>query len=442
MRYFKLLIFVFVIFFLTKICFLHPTFSDENFYFNVAKQVTKGDKLYKDFFFAHPPLQIYALAFLFTIFGPSFFVGKILSLILTMLSATLVYLILCELYNEKVGFAATLVFMITPQFLSFSSMGYGLWETMTLVLFSFYLLVKDKPKIAGIIFAIGIFFRYIALPYLVILLFFSYLKRKNGRTFFLWFISATIIFVLVIIFSFGYSFIFQTILYHVSSKIATPLVENKMQYWNIGYFFLFLSFISALIAFERKDKILLTLSLMPLGIDLVILFTFKIIYYHYFLISLAFFSMAIGRALIINKESVVKFFISIILILSILSNIQTIEFYLNPNYAQKYYSMTKYVNNKTFINDSIFGEPVATNYISFVTDRRISSNYLDSYLRHLVFEGEEKVIEKLKKDKPKIIIEAENYYLSNPVFKDFILKNYKLEKVFEGFPKYSIYALR
>ncbi len=160
---------------------------------------------------------------------------------------------------------------------------------------------------------------------------------------------------------------------------------------------------------------------------------------HYFLISLAFCIMAVGRVLIIYKEWIVKIIIPIILLLAILGNIQTIDFYLNPKYAERYYYIASFIENNTSINDSIFGEPSIINYISFVKNTRISSNYFDSYLRHLIFESEEKVINNLEKQKPKFIIDMEGYYISNPYFRDYLQSKYSLKKTVEGIPEYFIY---
>jgi hypothetical protein len=241
---------------------------------------------------------------------------------------------------------------------------------------------------------------------------------------------------------FGPHYTEQTISYQLFSKTYANALEIEMQYWNIGYFFLFLSLISLVIAYSKKDKILMLLAAIPLIADMIILFSLKLFFYHYFLISLAFCTMAVGRALIISKERIIKIFILIILLLAILGNVQTIDFYLNPKYAERYYSMVNFIENNTSFNDSIFGEPVATNYISFVINRRISSNYLDSYLQHLIFDGEQKVIENLENNKPKFFFEIKDYYMTNIYFKDFISNNYVLENESIGTPDYLIYRLK
>jgi hypothetical protein len=168
----------------------------------------------------------------------------------------------------------------------------------------------------------------------------------------------------------------------------------------------------------------------------------KYIAYHYFLISLPFIAMAISITINTSKDKLLYFVIPLILILSLTSNFRTIDFYLNPTYAERFYSMAEFIRNNTSEKDSIFGEPAITNYVSFVANRRMSSNYYDSYIGHLRFEGEEKVIEKLKIDMPKFLFEVEGYYLKTPSLRDFIVKNYDLEKNIEGIPNYSLYKIK
>jgi 4-amino-4-deoxy-L-arabinose transferase-like glycosyltransferase len=408
----------------------------------MGNSILNGKTPYNDFFFAHPPLQVYTLALIYRLFGVSFVAGKMLTLIMSTLSVFLVYSILKELYDEKSGLFAAAVLLITPAFLSFSTIGYGMWETLLFVLLSVYLAIKNKLNFSAITFVIAILFRYLAVVYLPFLVILLYLRKQKFKIFLFWFFSTFTISILLLILIFGSNYIGQTILYQLFSKVYAGTLGIEMQYWSIGYFFLFLSLVSIVVAYANKDKILLLFASTSIIADMIILFSLKLFFYHYFLISLAFCIMAVGRTLIISKEWIIKVFIPIILLLAILNNIQTIDFYLNPKYAERYYSMVNLIENSTSVNDSIFGEPVATNYVSFVTSRKISSNYLDSYLQHLIFDDEQKVIENLEKNKPKIFIEMENYYSSNPTFSKFLSENYVLERKFEGIPNYSVYKIK
>lgn len=425
-----------------RLFFLHPTFSDENFYFNVAKNINEGKTLYRDFFFAHPPLQVYTLVAFFGIFGSSFMIGKMLTLMTSTLCVLLVYFISKELFDKKTAFITAIIFLITPAFLAFSTMGHGMWETTFLVLLSIYLLIKNRPSVAGIIFSSAILFRYLAIIYLPFLLVLLYLRKQKFKNFLISFFATSFISSLLLLSIFRENYIDQTVFYHVFSKVVTTSEIQRMQYWGIGYFFFFLTLISALIGYTKKDRLLFLFAVIPLIVDLTILLGLRLVFYHYFFISLSLCIIATGRALTVSKDWIVRLAIPVILFLSIILNLKTIDFYLNPIYSERFHYIAELVANNTSEEDAIFGEPVITNYVSFITGRRIASDYLDSYLQHLVFEGGEKVIKKLGKDKPRVFIEMEGYYLSNPDFKTFFLGRYKLEKVIGGVPNYSLYKLK
>ena len=434
------LVFIIIISIVLRSFFLHPTFSDENFYFNVGKNILQGKIPYKDFFFSHPPLQVYTLVLFFKLFGTSFMVGKALTLITSSVCVFFLFLISKELYDKKTAFVTALIFLLTPVFLVFSTMGYGMWETMFLVLFSTYLLTKNRQKLGGITFSIAILFRYLAIIYLPFLIILLYLRKKKFRTFLSSFFLTSFISGLLIFSTFGSSYIDQTISYHLFSKVIMGSKDiQTMQYWSIGYFFLFLSLISTFVGYVEKDKTLLLFSVTALVADIMILIGLRLIFYHYFFISLALCLIATGRALIISKDKIVKIMIPIILLLSITLNLESIDFYLDLIHAERYYSMAEFIQNNTSEEDKIFGEPVATNFVSFVTGRRISSDYLDSYLRHLMFEGEEKVIQNLEEETPKFIIEMENYYMTNHYFRDYMMNNYNFKIKLTGTPNYSVY---
>jgi 4-amino-4-deoxy-L-arabinose transferase-like glycosyltransferase len=439
----NILILILIVSVIIRLFFLHPTFSDENFYINVGKTILEGKTPYKDFFFAHPPLQVYTLAILFKVFGIFFLVGKSLTLITSSLCVFLLYLITKQLYDQKSGFTVAIIFLLTPAFLAFSTVGHGMWETTFLVLLSTYLLIKNKLPLAGLVFMAAVLFRYLAIIYLPFLIAFLYIRKQKIKNFLIPFLAVSVVSGLLLLSVFGSSYIDQTVSYQIFSKVALSAAGiQRMQYWGIGFFFLFLSLLSAFVAYTKKDRILLLFAIIPLISDTLILLGLRLVFYHYFLVSLAFCIITVGRILSVSKDWIIRLAIPVILLLSITSNIKTIDFYLSPSHAEKFYYIADFIANNTSEEDAIFGEPVMTNYISFITGRRISSNYLDSYLRHLMFDGEEKVIQNLNEDKPKFIIEMEGYYLSNPYFRDFILSNYRLEKSIEGIPNYSIYVLK
>lgn len=430
---------------IVRLFFLHPTFSDENLHFNIAKNISNGLMPYKDFFFAHPPLQVYFLAFLFKIFGPSFLLAKLPTLAASSLSALMVYLILKELYDERSGFVASTIFLMTPPFLSFSLIGYGVWETMLLVLISVYSILKNKLPAASLAFVFAVFIRYLTVVYLPFLLVLIYFRKQRLPRFLIPFFLLMFAAILLSVSIFGTDYFNQTVSYHLVSKISGQTAEPA-QYWGMGFFLIFLALISAHVSYMERDKILFLFSLILLIADTAILLSLKLFFYHYFLVSLPFCIMAVGRSLTVSKDLIIRASLLFIIFLSVVSNPQTIDFYLNASNAEKFHHIAEFVKNGTSAADKIFGEPTAINFVSFIAGREISGNYLDSYLQHLTFEGVEKVVENLEKYKPTIFIEMElegkPYYLGNSHFRDFVSDNYGLEKSFEGVPSYFLYELR
>jgi 4-amino-4-deoxy-L-arabinose transferase-like glycosyltransferase len=419
--------------------FLHPTFSDESFYFNVAKNLAEGKVLYKDFFFAHPPLQVYLLALLFKIFGASFLIAKTLPLMTSSICVLMLYFIMKKLGDEKAGFIACIFFILMPAFLAFSVIENGVWEAMFFLLLSVYFIFEGKLFLSSLSFLFSFLFRYFSILYFPFLLMLAYLRKQRILKLLGYSIIFLSLFLLFLILIFGNEYISQTISYHfLKAGISEPF---SSQYWRFGYFTFFLSLISVLVTYTEKKKILFLFSSIPLIVDSSLLIFLKVTFYHYFLLSLPFCVLAAAKIWKDTSNKPIKFTIPIIIIVSIFSNFATLDFYLNPLHAKKFHQIAEFVERFADENETIFGEPIATNYASFITGRKISGNYLDSYLSHLKFEGEEKIMKKLSTEKPKVFIEMkfgkDYYFLSNANFKNF-LKGYKIEKSIEGIPTYLL----
>ncbi|MEM5809644.1 MAG: hypothetical protein QW156_01990 [Candidatus Aenigmatarchaeota archaeon] len=83
----------------------------------------------------------------------------------------------------------------------------------------------------------------------------------------------------------------------------------------------------------------------------------------------------------------------------------------------------------------IFGEPRSLNYVSFVTNRKIINNYFDSDLKFINFVGKEKVLNEVKKAKPKLIF-ANQFYL------DFFKEDYEIVKEWNEPGYYHLFLMK
>jgi hypothetical protein len=439
---FKFLIAILILSIFIRSFFLHPIYSDENIYFNAGRYILEGKIPYKDYFFSHPPVQIYVYGFLFKIFGANFLVGKIFYLLLSTSCALLIFLIVKEVYDRKVALISSIIFLLTPSFIIFSLMGNGMWEAMILVLISFFLILKNKLPLASLIYSIALFDRYLSLVYLPFFIFYIYLKGKKISNFLVPLVAFFSTFFIFLSFVFGFDYINQTILFHYYKPKG---MTDFAQYLSIGLFTCFLSIIAIFLGYIEKDKTLIFFAATPLLADIIILLFARPIFYHYFLISVPFYCISTGKILIKSRYTVAKIIIVSILFLSIFSNFQTIDFYLNPIHSKKFYYVSELIQKNVLKDETIFGEPVITNFVSFKTKTKIFENYLDSYLQRISFEGEGDTLKKLEKKPPKIFIDMiignTSYYLSDPNFRQFI-SNYIIIGKTDGIPVYNIYVHR
>jgi hypothetical protein len=436
-RYLKPLLIVLALSIVLRAFLLHPTFSDESFYFNAAKSVAGGKIPYVDFFFAHPPLQLYSLAFVYEILGSSFFTGKFLTLLYSSTSAALIYFITKNICEEKYAFLTSVLFLVIPPFVAFSHISSGMWEPMALLLLSTLLIFRKRPFLSAVAFSVAVLFRYIAVLYLPLLLVILHLRNERIRGFLLVVAGLLAVSIATAWLAFGQNYIEQTLFYHLS-KVST---DYQTQYLSMGMFPAFLAAASALIGFFRKDKLMMAFSLMPLAADALLLVLLKTAFYHYFLLSVPFYLIAFSRVLRLEykflKLSAVAF-----LAISLATNFNTLDFYLNPAHAEKFYYIADFTRANTAENDTIFGEPVAANYASLVTGRGIAGDYLDSYMQHLAFEGNDASIRVLGESRPKLFIDMNGYFTSVSQFENFVSGNYVPAAEIEGAPSYLIYRIK
>jgi len=151
-------------------------------------------------------------------------------------------------------------------------------------------------------------------------------------------------------------------------------------------------------------------SFYPLFYDITVLLLFKQVIYHYFAFTLPLLAISFGRTFSQSKFIELKIFLILILLFALISNTRSLIYFFDRSKNFVFDELVTYTLEFTKKDDLIFGEPMTTNYVSFVTDRRIINNYFDSDLKHLNFEGLGKVIKEVKKAKPKIIITDYNFY--------------------------------
>jgi len=180
---------------------------------------------------------------------------------------------------------------------------------------------------------------------------------------------------------------------------------------------------------------LLAFSIFILFYDITILLIFRQVIYHYFAFAIPFLSIVFGRIFYASKFLELKFFIILILLLSIISNYRSLIYYFDYTKNLVFDDAANYTLKLSEKDDLIFGEPRVVNYVSFVTGRKIVNNYFDSDLKFINFYGRDKVLNEIEKAKPKLLfVDNQHYSFLGP-----ILNNYKLIKEWNVPEYYHLY---
>ena len=173
----KKLILLFLIFLVLQSFMLFSVLpSDNSVYMMMANEITKGNLPHVDFFHAHSSVHLFLYAGLIKLFGLHIWILKLFTLLIWMGCGYMTYLLAKERYDERIGFVAVLLFLISYDSI-FASFSFGIELSVLFFLISWYILNK-KPVLSGILFGFCLMIRLHLLPLGIILWLYSKEKRK------------------------------------------------------------------------------------------------------------------------------------------------------------------------------------------------------------------------------------------------------------------------
>jgi 4-amino-4-deoxy-L-arabinose transferase-like glycosyltransferase len=431
-----------------RMFFLHPTLSDENFYFNAAKAFISGSIPYKDFFFAHPPFQLFLLGVIFKIFGTSFLIAKLVPLAFSTLSFILVFFVGRNFFDEKTAFVSAIIFLIVPQFISFSLIDVGIFETMTFLLLSLFFYSKDKVIFSAIFFAISIYFRYLVAPFLLVFYIFD---KKRFRQFFLYSFAIAVSLFAIFYLIFGFNYVRDTIFFQILSKTSLgissefnfPLLKSNLEF---DFPLIIFSLVAIVLGLRKKEKLLALLAALPIAFDVALFLIIKNPVYQYFLFSLPLYALVAGRLFVKINDKIIRILIFGVIFFSIFSNIITIDYFLNPLHSKKYFEIADFIARNSIKSDKIVGEPSVASFVAFTQNVSIPIKYTDLFIGHVMFEGPSDFISVMNNEKPKFFIEVYSlnspYYFRFPEIEQYVVQHYNSVLNTTGIPNYYVYQLK
>lgn len=149
--------------------------GDEHMYFYMSLLVSKGKWPYRDFFFSHPPLQLYIAGTLYKLLGYSLALSKAIPSLAALVSGVHVFLIGKRLVGRWEAVLGTALFLFTFDVLRGSSHFTGANCALAFGLAAAYQALAGRSILAGAIFAaatfIGVYMAPLALMLSVLLAF-------------------------------------------------------------------------------------------------------------------------------------------------------------------------------------------------------------------------------------------------------------------------------
>jgi len=384
--------------------------GDENVYYYMGKLISEGDLPYKDFFYAHPPLQLTITTLIHKIFGFKIFILKLIPLLSVIAASFFLFKTAKEKFGYKEAYLSQILFLFSYAVIFNSVYSFGMNLTLLIISTAFYYFyAKQKYFLSGMLFGLaGITRLYSLVPFAVLIIFLLFKNKKNFLRFLYGF---SVVFVSINIFMliiFGNNFLTDVYTYHLKK----PPLENKQ---SVFFDFIKLNWAivaaSLLVFFVKKRNKLYEPIFISLAYIAFLILLSRI--FEFYFIMLVFFLSIIAGYSIINIFNMVprKLAISItsILLLLFLWNLAADISFLQKFSFSKFEAgeeMVLFINNRFNKNSIIFGDESIAPMLALMTDREIAFNFVDTNENIFLtkIEDIDKVIDKLRKEKIEIIV--------------------------------------
>jgi len=371
-----LFILIVVAFILVRITNLNYSISDENTSFYIAKLMSEGKIVYKDIFYAHPPLQIYLFAMLYKIFGFNFLLLKITPLIFIIISGLFIFKIM-QRHSNISALIAVLLLLFSYDSLRFNTYAMGINLTAMFLIISVYFLFEKKYLLSGIFSGLaGITGLYSLIPIAAI---FVYLFFKDKRNFLFFLIGFSLIFLLVnliFIILYGNDYIAPVYKFHLlkpkGDSTIMPLISRIIKTNPLLFILPFVYFLA-----KKKLNLIVYISI----VHFLFLILFQKTFGYYFMLLFPFLAIIAAYSITktrlkMNKSIIIAITILLIVLSSIISSIKFIKYdFQNFNNADE---IAEFIAANSDKDETIFGDDSTTPLIALLSKRKIALDFADA----------------------------------------------------------------
>jgi len=359
--------------------------GDENVYYYMGRLVSEGKMPYRDFFFAHPPLQIYLIALVYKAFGFSIAALKSVSMISTLITAFFVFKIAKEKFGSSQAVISSLLFLFSYGVMFNSVFSFGIEIAMMfLIIGAYFLFNRSNYVFAGIFFGVAGITRLLSLVPIFIVFCIVFLSNKKS---FLRLSSAFLIVFLLVngIFALFLKDAYLSPVYKFHLLKSFGGRENFREYFDIvklNWILFFSAFLFIFIKDKRTANPFFTVS----AVYLIFLLILKRIFGFYFIVIFPFLAIIGGYSILWIYKNVSfqkKFEMLILALLTLIFawNLAADILFLEKvgfGGFERGKDLADFVSSNSDKNTILFGDDSVVPLLALSANKKIAFDFVDT----------------------------------------------------------------
>lgn len=405
--------------------------GDENTYYYMARLMASGKLFYRDFFFAHPPLQLLLLTAVYLGFGFNLLALKLTAFLPPLLGAAVLYHQFRRRNQPLAGGFFLLILLFNYEFLKITSHPFGLNLTIFFLMLSLYYFIDRKPFPAGLMWGLASLTGFYALPWGLIPIGYYLIRGERRAGWFTFPAGFLLIFGSVsgvCLLLWGLSYLEPVFLYHLIKPRGRELVSDiYIQVMRRNFPIFFLPF---LYLWAKKSPV--RNAVLAAGLlYLIFLASLNPLFTQYFMLPLPFLAWISAGSLasLLKRISSRSRFILITAISVLLLcgfSADNIRRYLRHERGTGFVTarpIVDFIRNNSVPGDLIFGHVTTAPLLALLTERDIALDLVDTnFMRFRSgLTDLEEVLERLKREKRlKFVITRENRLWLDPRIQQFL----------------------
>ncbi|MBI2101889.1 glycosyltransferase family 39 protein [Candidatus Woesearchaeota archaeon] len=358
--------------------------GDENVYYYMGRLVSEGKIPYRDFFFAHPPLQIYLIALVYKAFGFNIAALKSVSLISALITAFFVFKIAKEKFGSSEAIISSLLLLFSYSVIFNSVFSFGIEIAMMfLIIGTYFLFNRSNYVLAGIFFGIAGITRLLSLVPIFIVFCIVFLSDKKSflrlsSAFLIVFLAVNGIFALFL----KDAYLSPVYKFHLLKSFGGG--ENFKEYFDIvklNWILFFSAFLFIFIKGKKAVNLFFAVSV----IYLIFLFSLKKIFGFYFIVIFPFLAIAGGYSIasvlknIQNKKLAISasLILSIVFVWNLAADVAFLE-KIGFRGFERGSDLADFVNSHSDENTMLFGDDSVVPLLALLTNKKIAFDFVDT----------------------------------------------------------------